>query len=342
MKRLLITILFILLMPSICLSYEHYELRFDPYINTSTNSICTKTVYNLLNDQIDKTDIPLTFKTLFSGALSPYLMLLGHEYSHGEILRRLNIDHSYKLKILSLEAKTYYQDLNVSLPVKNFLYINGIRFEKDLRDIAKKEQIMHGINYKNSTLLLWLFESKFSNTKHAVDNNYSNDYYIFSKSLQSINPSTDLSLKNIKKTVFVSMLDPLSLLSTWCCLSSLFNYENNYKITTMPSVDFNLYPQAVTYELAFLKKFENKYIKASMEYGEDVFNNNVYGGALEVTNICKINNITLDFKIHCVKNCIGTIEPAINYKNTIVGVKYNVKKISEIENKVEMFIGCKF
>ena len=327
-----LTLLVLLLVPGICLSYE---LRWDLYRTTTTTAICIKTGYDLLIDAVDQTDIPLTLKALGASASAVPFIILGHEYSHGEIPRRLGTEHWYKINIGSPSGgnggEIKYLKTWDSKQVMTHLVINGIRCEKAMRDEIRKEQTMHGVNYKNSALMTQLFVIKLLNAEGKGEGN---DYRAFSE-------YSNLSLASIQRMALLSILDPFTLISGCHFIAACFGYQEAYDLVTLPSIDYNLYPRAATYEIALAKKIQDCYTKITLESGRGTWNNRVYGGSVAGT-ICKINNVTIKGRIHWVKNCVSTIEPTVIYKNYVLGAQYSFKKISIIEKELELFAGLRF
>ena len=341
MLKKLIVLILLFIVPKICYSYE---IRFDKHMSASSLAVNTKLGSNLFGNAIEKSDIPLTLRVCVGYMFNSKLEIFGHEFSHGEIYRRLNLTHVYdfSFKDSSITTVMFKQPIKIHSHVK----INGLRFEKLFRDEIRKDQIMKNINYKNSNMLMVNFLKNISRvckTDYRV--NSDDDYYTYSKVLETMNYSTDLTLEDIKNTLNVTLFDPLTVFSLMNTGVAFFGKDVNIEVDSLPAIpiiDYNLYPDAVTLEVSLAKKWKNThYIKVSLEKGKNVYNKKIIGGSLEITNI-KIWKFKVNQKIHYVDTCMGSIGNTLVYENYYVGYDYNFKKISDIISKFEVFGGFYF
>ena len=328
-------------MPKHCFSYE---FRVDKYISAPSLAVNIKLGSDLFGDAIEKSDIPLTLCVCMGYMFNSKLEMFGHELAHGEIYRRLNLTHVYDFSLFKGSSITGM--LNQPIKIRSHMKINGLRFEKLFRDEIRKDQIMKKINYKNSnTLVVNLLKniSRVNKTNYEV--NSTDDYYVYSKTLETMNCSTDLTLKDIKNTLSVTFFDPLTVFSLMNTGVAFFGKDISVEVNDLPVIpiiDYNLYPEAVTLELSLAKKWKNThYVKISLEKGKNVYNKRIFGGSLEITNI-KIWKFKISQKIHYVDTCVGTVGNTVAYKNYYIGYDYSFKRISGAVNDFEIFGGLYF
>ena len=240
---------------------------------------------------------------------------------------------------------------NKNTPLINSqIYIGGLNFSKKYEDEFIKDGMIRYFDYKNSNIL---FYSKlvYLTTLYASDNS-DFDYYI--NNLKKINPDTKIE-GYLKKSVNLSLLSPPFLISNYILGKTFYTGSVPYTFSYLPTVNFNLYPMAITREIGIsvnvnslindynkIDRIYNKcqYMRLTYEFGQDVWNKKVSGFSFEYTNIT-IYKSSVDLVIHHVDKCTSNTLLTLNFKHLYLRWKHQFKIFDNLEPKNSFAIGVK-
>jgi hypothetical protein len=315
LRKILCYLLLVLTISTVSESSE-LKLEFDKNQSTITGVSNMSTIYFGLSSLQDDCD-GIRFKIFNSSALSFLSSYLGHEYyGHSYILRKYNIDHDFRL----FNLRTDHSPINDPDTELN-MSIYGLKFNGEIEKVARKDQVMNNINYKNSLFLICQKGIPLCTFK---DKGKYSDYTHYSKS----NPINDF-----KKHVNISIYDPTLWYSVLCVFHSfIYNEEIEYQLPSL-SVNFEIYPHETSNLFTIAKKIDDHYINFSYEKGSKHD-----GCGFEITNLRFTNSISLDYKFHYFDGYRNSM--TLYYKHFYTRLNISHLDYDDISDNIQ--IGWKF
>lgn len=336
MIHIMIHVIIEIIILSSC-SGKPIELKFEFDNNMSIESGITnmKTFYDVFSSIQNKYIDNIIFKISISSVLSWVTLAIGHEnFGHGYPLRLKNIDYHIDYYLPPTITFKKCQDPFV----ESCINIGGFNFENGLKKEFVKEQTMYGIDYMNSMMINTIRFGYYVTSRNKTES--TNDLINIEKSWKKINPETNLSRKDIDQIIFeTTFFDPISTISYFSSTYLLLNNKSEvYKLRIIPTFDFNLYPIGYTREIGLSTSVYGHYLRIGYEFGKDLWNKNIEGMNIEITNIKLCDILKIDLKM----NSIDYIQSKINIKNFYIAWKYHINQDYTVEPKNRFSVGCKF
>jgi hypothetical protein len=332
LSKIVILIILLLTIQKVCFAELSLEYsREQSMVNGVTN---TRTLYEITTLVTPFTNVPIDI--LIKSILANYTDTIGHEYyGHGAALRCANNDYKifYKTKNSYIEYRT-----QKSADTMADIVSGGYMFEIALKNNEVKNQIINGFNYDSS---IFLISSKLSLLNPIISEDKSCDMFKYNKYLNK-QKNSFMSDREIRRKSLIQFLDPSILYNCYILSNDLFtSSKGKHSINIIPTLDFNLYPNAITNQINLNTKVKDKFLMVGYEFGESI-EGKVSGINFDISNINVNKYLSFSLKSKIVPSCEKSIEVTTYINKLYFRYTHNYIVLTKCDLKDSFGIGFKF